>query len=73
METEVPERKLGESQIFLTMTDTYAHSWRTWDGVREFVQNWYDAILLNLEELSPPTRGRKSLKVVCEVRASDTV
>ena len=68
METEDTDRKAGQPQIFLTMTDNYARSWRTWDGVREFVQNWYDAVLLNLEEISPPLRGRKNLKVVSEVR-----
>ena len=73
METEEIERKPGQPQIFLTMTDNYARSWGTWDGVREFIQNWYDAVLLNLEEVSPPIRGNKNFKVVSEVREGDKI
>lgn len=37
------------NRIALTLTETYAESWKTWEGVREFVQNWFDGIYDNLE------------------------
>lgn len=71
MEIDERERRPTPPEIFLTMTDAYARSWKTWDGIREFVQNWYDAVLHNLEECSPPAQGIKNLKVTSEVRACD--
>ena len=49
--------------IFLNLTESYAHTWKSWDGVREFVQNWYDGLLGNLVEISPPSYGRKRLNI----------
>ena len=48
--------------IYLNLTDSYAPAWKSWDGVREFVQN-YDGLLGNLVEISPPSYGRKRLNV----------
>ena len=50
-------------EIYLTITGSYAPTWETWEGVREFVQNWYDGVLDSYEEVSPPLYGiRRSLK-----------
>jgi hypothetical protein len=53
------------SSIHLTITDAYAKTWGTWEGVREFVQNWYDGVLDSYETCSPAQSPmRKSLKIV---------
>lgn len=59
----VPRSKV----IHLTITSAYAQSWGTWEGVREFVQNWYDGVLDSYETMSPPLEGpvvKKYLKIV---------
>ena len=33
------------SRINLNLTENYAPSWKTWEGMRELVQNWHDGIL----------------------------
>ena len=53
----------NKHEIYLTITKGYAPTWETWEGVREFVQNWYDGVLDSYEEVSPPLHGyRRSLK-----------
>ena len=55
----------SEPKIYLTITQDYAPTWETWEGVREFVQNWYDGVLDSYEEVSPPLYGtRRCLKIV---------
>ena len=31
-------------EIQLSITKNYAQSWKTWEGVREMVQNWHDGL-----------------------------
>lgn len=51
-------------EIYLTITQAYAPAWGTWEGVREFVQNWYDGVLDSYEGISPPGHGaRRSLGI----------
>lgn len=58
-----PSSPLGP--IHLTITDTYAKTWGTWEGVREFVQNWYDGVLSSYETCAPPPMPiRRSFKIV---------
>ena len=52
----------GSVSISLSLTENYAPSWRTWEGVRELVQNWYDGLLSSLDSL-PPAAGRPELKI----------
>ena len=47
--------------LSLSLTENYAPSWRTWEGVREFVQNWYDGLLSSLE--SVPGIGTAKLSI----------
>lgn len=49
--------------IHLTITDAYAKSWGTWEGVREFIQNWYDGVLDSYEMISPIPNNRKKLLI----------
>ncbi len=49
----------SEPNIHLTITRDYAPTWKTWEGVREFVQNWYDGVLDSYEEVSPPLYGKR--------------
>jgi len=37
--------------ISLSLTAQYAPSWKTWEGVRELVQNWHDGVFASLEKL----------------------
>ena len=54
-----------QKAIHLTITESYAKSWGTWEGVREFIQNWYDGVLDSYETVSPaPNSGRRTLKIV---------
>ena len=62
MATPDPVTTLPNS-IYLTITDDYAASWKTWEGVREFVQNWYDGVLDNYEQVSPPRDSKRILKI----------
>lgn len=53
-----------QKAIHLTITESYARSWDTWEGVREFIQNWYDGVLDSFETVSPaPTSSRRTLKI----------
>ena len=49
--------------VHLTITEGYAPSWKTWEGVREFIQNWYDGVLDSYEIVSPPSFGRRALRI----------
>eukprot|EP01102_Stenamoeba_stenopodia_P000536 TRINITY_DN1052_c0_g1_i1.p1 TRINITY_DN1052_c0_g1~~TRINITY_DN1052_c0_g1_i1.p1 ORF type:complete len:783 (-),score=150.58 TRINITY_DN1052_c0_g1_i1:76-2424(-) len=35
--------------IYLSLTSNYATSWKTWEGIREHVQNWHDGLLQTIE------------------------
>lgn len=61
--SEEKKRRTEPHTIYLNLTENYAPTWKSWDGVREFVQNWYDGVLGNLEECSPPPVGRKHLSI----------
>lgn len=72
---EVSNSVARNKVIHLTITSAYAQSWGTWEGVREFVQNWYDGVLDSYETMSPPLEGpviKKYLKIV-PVSSSDVV
>jgi len=47
----VDERK-PRDVIHLSLTGNYAPSWKTWEGVREHVQNWHDGLLQTIEHSS---------------------
>ncbi|XP_077997612.1 uncharacterized protein LOC144450773 [Glandiceps talaboti] len=48
---EEHRRVVGESKIVhLNLTSRYASSWGTWEGIREFIQNWHDGIYDASEE-----------------------
>ena len=38
-------------RIQLSLTEHYAPSWKTWEGVRELTQNWHDGVLQSLDSL----------------------
>jgi len=38
-------------RIQLSLTEHYAPSWKTWEGVRELTQNWHDGVLQALDSL----------------------
>jgi len=40
-----------EKAISLSLTANYAPSWKTWEGIRELVQNWHDGVFSSLEKL----------------------
>ena len=40
-----------EKSISLSLTAQYAPSWKTWEGIRELVQNWHDGVFSSLEKL----------------------
>ena len=71
MATPDPVPSLPNS-IYLTITDDYAASWKTWEGVREFVQNWYDGVLDNYEQVSPPRDAKKRILKIIPVSDSLT-
>ena len=54
----------GESSsvkfIRLSLTAQYAPSWKTWEGVRELVQNWHDGVFASLEkmEIAPSAKSK---------------
>ncbi len=48
---------MSHRSISLSLTEKYAPSWKTWEGIREFVQNWHDGVLASLENTE--TFGRK--------------
>ena len=50
--------------ISLSLTENYAPSWKAWEGIREFVQNWYDGLLSSLDSLPP---GRPEMKITEEI------
>ena len=54
---------MAKETVHLTITEKYAHTWGTWEGVREFVQNWYDGVLDSYERVSPPAKGKRSMSI----------
>ena len=46
--------------ISLSLTAQYAPSWKTWEGVRELVQNWHDGVFASLEkmEIAPSAKSK---------------
>ena len=47
--------------ISLSLTSQYAPSWKTWEGVRELVQNWHDGVFASLEKnmkIAPAARSK---------------
>lgn len=42
---------IPEKSISLSLTAHYAPSWKTWEGIRELVQNWHDGVFSSLEKL----------------------
>ena len=45
------EGSRSEKSISLSLTAQYAPSWKTWEGIRELVQNWHDGVYCSLEKL----------------------
>ena len=48
----------SEKSISLSLTARYAPSWKTWEGIREVVQNWHDGVYFSLEKLSAVSSSR---------------
>ncbi|XP_077997341.1 uncharacterized protein LOC144450572 [Glandiceps talaboti] len=39
----IPRYACGDYNLIpLNLTSRYAHNWGTWEGIREFIQNWHD-------------------------------
>ena len=47
--------------ISLSLTAQYAPSWKTWEGVRELVQNWHDGVFASLEKMKITTSARSKI------------
>ena len=57
--------------ISLSLTSQYAPSWKTWEGVRELVQNWHDGVLASLEKMKITTSARSKVSFFsCEEKDS---
>ena len=41
----------AEKSLSLNLTAHYSPSWKTWEGIRELVQNWHDGVFSSLEKL----------------------
>lgn len=41
---EPMDSSFGGDEIQLSITANYAGHWKTWEGVREMVQNWHDGL-----------------------------
>jgi len=41
---EPMDTSFGGDEIQLSITKNYAGHWKTWEGVREMVQNWHDGL-----------------------------
>ena len=48
----------SEKSISLSLTARYAPSWKTWEGIREVVQNWHDGVYFSLEKLRAVSSSR---------------
>lgn len=53
-------RSSSVKSISLSLTSRYAPSWKTWEGVRELVQNWHDGVFSSLEKLQVATSSPRS-------------
>ena len=42
--TEPMDVCFSGNEIELSITTNYASHWKTWEGVREMVQNWHDGL-----------------------------
>jgi hypothetical protein len=62
LEPQPEERTTPEQRISLSLTENYAPSWGTWEGVREFIQNWHDGLLLH------PSTARSAIQTRVERR-----
>lgn len=47
--------------ISLSLTAQYAPSWKTWEGVRELVQNWHDGVFASLEKMKITASARSKV------------
>lgn len=57
--------------ISLSLTAQYAPSWKTWEGVRELVQNWHDGVFASLEKMKITASARsKVVFLSCEEKDS---
>ena len=57
--------------ISLSLTSQYAPSWKTWEGVRELIQNWHDGVLASLEKMKIATSARSKVSFFsCEEKDS---
>ena len=41
----------SKKSVSLSLTSQYAPSWKTWEGIRELVQNWHDGVFSSLEKM----------------------
>lgn len=41
----------AQKALSLNLTAHYSPSWKTWEGIRELVQNWHDGVYTSLEKL----------------------
>ena len=57
--------------ISLSLTAQYAPSWKTWEGVRELVQNWHDGVFASLEKIKiAPSARSKVAFLSCKEKGS---
>ena len=52
-------------EIQLSITTNYAGHWKTWEGVREMVQNWHDGLFSGSPNIIKEELNFK--KVICEL------
>ena len=56
--------------VSLSLTAHYAPSWKTWEGVRELVQNWHDGVFASLEKMKITSARSKVIFLSCEEKDS---
>lgn len=58
---KMAQKSSSVKSISLSLTAQYAPSWKTWEGVRELLQNWHDGVFSSLEKIKIATSARSKV------------